>query len=65
MPDVIAFCQARQLPLEVDVGRGAGLLLVFLDHAVLGVFDFAVEVRRLAGLFIRDGHKAEGVCSVA
>ena len=40
------------MPLEADVRRAAGLLLVFLDHAVLGVFDFAVEVGRLARLFI-------------
>ena len=53
------------IPLKADVQGGAGLLLVFLGHAVLGVFDFAIEVGRLAGLFIRDGHEAEGIRSVA
>jgi hypothetical protein len=49
------------MPLEADVRRAAGLLLVFLDHAVVGIFDFAVEVGRPAGLFVRDGHEAEGI----
>jgi len=41
------------IPLKADVQRGAGLLLVFLGHAVLGVIDFAVEVGRLAPVVLR------------
>jgi hypothetical protein len=32
------------MPLEADVRRAAGLLLVFLDHAVLGILDLAMKL---------------------